>query len=67
MKSYLKRQIGRLLKIHIHTWVLKYDFTSSSTKYGHEAYKCECGCIKHIKRFYNRKPIVVIINKNNEK
>lgn len=67
MKVYLRKMLSNILRMHFHQWVMTYNFNSSSGRYGHESYLCDCGKIKHVKRFWNRKPIVVIINKSETK
>jgi hypothetical protein len=49
----------------MHQWVLSKSFMTD--RYGHEKFTCNCGKTKHIKYFWNRKPIVVIIPKTNDK
>jgi len=41
---------------------------SSNRHYGHEHCVCgTCGAHKHIKRFWNRKPLIKIIHQTKEK
>jgi hypothetical protein len=41
---------------------------TSDSRYGHEHYVCDkCGVHMHIKRFWNRKPLIKLINKSENK
>jgi hypothetical protein len=67
MKAYLQMILNSLLGRHNHKWEMTSSFMSTNGRYGHESYCCGCGKIKHVKRFWNRRPIVVIINKSETK
>ena len=60
-------QIFRLL-MHTHQWTTISKFMSTNKHYGHEHYICNtCGVHMHIKRFWNRKPLIKLINKTENK
>jgi len=54
--------------MHRHKWITISKFISSDRHYEHEHYVCnDCGAHKHIKRFWNRKPLIKLINKSENK
>jgi hypothetical protein len=53
--------------LHRHKWNLIYSFTSSNKMYGHDHHYCECGTHRHIKRLWNKKPIIKFHKENIQK
>ena len=53
-----------LLLTHRHRWNLENGFESTIGGYGIQKFKCKCGARKFVKKYWNRKPIIVIIYKH---
>jgi hypothetical protein len=53
--------------MHRHQWTLTRTYINSKDTYAHEHFICDCGKQKHIKHYWDKKPIVRIYKLVNQK
>jgi hypothetical protein len=63
MKSLISKTISRIQKLFIkHNWVKTSSYVSENKGYVHEQYHCNCcDSVKHLMKYWNRRPIIKII------